>query len=185
MRADGNVSGEYSWKKYTAAVRLRHDVCMQKVLKTMDIESPVGIIRLSISDKGLCAVKIVNTKSDLKLSYDKGLKSYSDQLEKYVKDVNTKFDLPMDVEGTAFQKAVWKATSKIPYGKTMTYQQIAEKIGKPKAVRAVGTALGKNPVCIVIPCHRVVPKSGGIGNYAYGSTVKKWLLAHESGQKMA
>ena len=87
---------------------------------------------------------------------------------------------PVDVEGTDFQKKVWKAARAIPYGETRTYAQIAKAIGHPKAVRAVGTALGKNPACIAVPCHRVVPSSGGIGNYAYGTAMKRWLLDHEA-----
>lgn len=88
---------------------------------------------------------------------------------------------PLDVNGTAFQRKVWKATAKIPYGETRTYAQIAKMIGHPKAVRAVGTALSKNPVCVLVPCHRVVPSAGGIGNYAYGKAMKQWLLDHEAG----
>lgn len=92
-------------------------------------------------------------------------------------------NLQLDVVGTVFQTKVWEATRKIPYGETRTYAQIAKQIGSPKAVRAVGTALGKNPVCIVVPCHRVVPSSGGIGQYAFGTAMKQWLLDHESGRK--
>jgi methylated-DNA-[protein]-cysteine S-methyltransferase len=97
------------------------------------------------------------------------------------KNSNAFDDVSVAVSGTAFQKKVWGATAKIPYGETRTYAQIAKQIGHPKAVRAVGTALGKNPVCVLIPCHRVVPSSGGIGRYAYGTAVKKWLLDHEAG----
>lgn len=89
--------------------------------------------------------------------------------------------VPLDAAGTAFQRKVWKETRAIPYGETRTYADIAAAIGSPKAVRAVGTALGRNPVCIVVPCHRVVPASGGIGQYAYGKAMKRWLLDHEAG----
>lgn len=93
-------------------------------------------------------------------------------------------EIPLLLSGTPFQQKVWRAVQKIPYGETRTYGQIATSIGKPKAVRAVGTVIGKNPVCIVIPCHRVVPKSGGIGNYAYGKAMKQWLLDHEAGRNV-
>lgn len=157
---------------------------MEKIIIS-DIASPLGIIQITVSEKGLQSVKILNKKSDLKLSHDKGLKSYSSSIENYLKGMNTKFDLPIDIHGTEFQKKVWKETAKIPYGKTVSYETIAKKIGRPKAVRAVGTALGKNPVCIVVPCHRVLPKNGGIGQYAYGPSKKKWLLDLESGRNHA
>jgi len=157
----------------------------EKEVRTTEIAGPFGIIRLTVSAKGLQKVEIVNTKSERDLQHDEGLKSYSDQVEKYLEGVNTKFDLPLDIVGTDFQKAVWKEASKIPYGKTVSYQKIAMRINNPRAVRAVGSALGDNPVCIVIPCHRVLPKEGGTGQYAYGQKMKQWLLAHESGQTMA
>lgn len=91
-------------------------------------------------------------------------------------------NLQLDAVGTVFQTKVWEAVRKIPYGETRTYAQIAVEVGSPRAGRAVGTALGKNPVCIVVPCHRVVPSSGGIGQYAYGKAMKKWLLDHEAGR---
>ena len=86
----------------------------------------------------------------------------------------------MEARGTAFQKSVWKEMSRIPYGKTLTYAQIAKRIGKPKAVRAVGTACGKNPLLVLIPCHRVVGSNGGLGGYSAGIPKKVWLLAHEA-----
>jgi len=90
--------------------------------------------------------------------------------------------LELDAMGTAFQRKVWKAAQAIPYGETRTYAEIAKCIGSPKAVRAVGTALGRNPVCIVVPCHRVVRSRGGIGNYVYGKAMKQWLLEYEAGR---
>ncbi len=141
--------------------------------------SPVGIIQIVASEKGMQELRILNKKSDQTFSHSEGLKQIESQLEKYFNGSAKTFDVSKDVEGTEFQKAVWKETAKIPFGKTVTYSDIAQKIGHPKAVRAVGTALGKNPLCIVVPCHRVLPKSGGIGNYAYGAKVKEWLLEHE------
>lgn len=101
------------------------------------------------------------------------------QLQEYVKGERRAFDLPLDLGGTPFQQAVWKETMRIPKGETRTYAEIAKAIGKPKAVRAVGTALKMNPICILVPCHRVVPSGGGIGNYAGGKGKKEWLLACE------
>lgn len=106
---------------------------------------------------------------------EKGL----DPLAKKIAANPAETDIHLIVSGTEFQQRVWKALCDIPAGKTAYYQNIAEKIGQPNAVRAVGTAIGKNPISLLIPCHRVVPKQGGVGNYAWGSDVKKRLLAWE------
>ena len=83
--------------------------------------------------------------------------------------------------GTFFQKTVWQEIAKIPLGKTMTYKDVAEKVGRPKAYRAVGTACGKNEMALFIPCHRVVASDGSLSSYAWGIDRKKWLLEHEGG----
>ena len=85
----------------------------------------------------------------------------------------------MNPEGTDFQKSVWQALLKIPYGKTSSYKELANEIGKPKAMRAVGTAVGKNPFLIIVPCHRVIKNDGSLGGFAYGSEIKKKLLKIE------
>ena len=103
----------------------------------------------------------------------------AEQLEEYVSGSRKQFDLPLHAEGTEFASSVWEEISKIPYGKTVTYSELAGRIGNPKAYRAVGTACGNNPIPIFIPCHRVVPSSGGIGSYAGGSLMKHKLLALE------
>ncbi len=86
------------------------------------------------------------------------------------------------LQGTDFQKNVWEAVSNIPYGQTATYSEIAAKIGRPKAVRAVGNALNRNPLPLVIPCHRVVGKNGSLTGFAGGLTIKEWLLQREEGR---
>ena len=101
------------------------------------------------------------------------------QMEEYMKGTRRTFDVPMDVAGTPFQKSVWKALSGIPYGRTCSYQDIARGIKNPKAVRAVGTANGKNPLCILVPCHRVIAADGSIGGYAGGLAMKRRLLELE------
>jgi len=95
-------------------------------------------------------------------------------------DVRAIDGVVVDVEGTPFQEAVWKATREVPAGETATYGDIANVIGAPRAMRAVGSALGRNPVGIVVPCHRIVPASGGIGKYGGGEHRKAWFLAHEA-----
>jgi len=101
------------------------------------------------------------------------------QLEEYFAGKRTHFDLPFDPPGTEFQKQVWKELSRIPYGKTCSYAELARKIGRDKAVRAVGTANGRNPLCIVVPCHRVIASSGSAGGYAGGPQAKSSLIKLE------
>lgn len=101
------------------------------------------------------------------------------QLREYFDGKRKAFTVDIELRGTPFQMSVWNELKKIPYGTTVTYGDIAQRIGSPTAVRAVGTAISNNPCGIVIPCHRVVPASGGVGNYAWGKAKKKWLLALE------
>ncbi|MBE4593034.1 cysteine methyltransferase [Vibrio navarrensis] len=104
------------------------------------------------------------------------------QLDEYFTGKRTQFDLPIAAKGTAFQMQVWQALTTIPYGETWSYQELANAIGNPKAVRAVGLANGKNPVSIVVPCHRVIGKNGKLTGYAGGIERKRWLLERESNQ---
>jgi methylated-DNA-[protein]-cysteine S-methyltransferase len=106
-------------------------------------------------------------------------KEVAQQLNKYFAGKIKKFSLPLHLHGTPFQLLVWKALQKIPYGKTCSYQQLAREVGNPRAMRAVGSANGRNPIPIIIPCHRVIRKNGDIGGYSSGVSIKNWLLAHE------
>jgi|GEM_PF-3476286 len=103
----------------------------------------------------------------------------ADQLLEYVFIGRTHFTIPCSLKGTAFQLSVWHQTQLIPYGETRTYRELAAQTGNPKAWRAVGSALKHNPLLIVVPCHRVIPASGGVGGFAGGSKLKKTLLEHE------
>jgi len=101
------------------------------------------------------------------------------QLNDYLTGKNEAFNLPFSTKGTDFQQQVWSYLFSIPYGKTVTYKEIAVALGRPKAMRAVGTAVGSNPLCIIRPCHRVLATGGGIGGYAGGIDAKRTLLALE------
>lgn len=105
------------------------------------------------------------------------------QLTEYERGARKVFDLPLHLEGTEFQKQVWNALLEIPYGETRTYQEIAIRIGKPKAVRAVGGACNRNPIGIIVPCHRVIGKNGSLTGYAGGLSYKELLLNHEKDGK--
>jgi methylated-DNA-[protein]-cysteine S-methyltransferase len=101
------------------------------------------------------------------------------QLDEYFAGSRRNFDLPLDLHGTEFQVAAWNALAEIPYGHTASYGQQAASIGRPRAVRAIGGANGRNPVAIVLPCHRIVGADGSLTGFGGGIEVKKWLLDHE------
>ncbi len=101
------------------------------------------------------------------------------QIKEYLSGARRDFDLPLDISGTPFQESVWKALRDIPFGTTISYKDLAERISNPKAVRAVGSANGRNPVCIVIPCHRVIRADGVAGGYRWGADRKRALLELE------
>ena len=107
------------------------------------------------------------------------------QLDEYFAGKRTEFDLPLELEGTAFQKDVWLALAEIPYGKTISYAELASMVGRPSAFRAVGQANGANPIPIVLPCHRVIASGGGIGGYGGGLEMKRRLLALEGLDEIA
>ncbi|KHO61793.1 cysteine methyltransferase [Thermoanaerobacter sp. YS13] len=144
--------------------------------------SPVGVLTIFSSGKGICRINFENETSLLE-----GFKGGSDfyieecirQLDLYFQKKLKNFDVRLDLQGTNFQKAVWREISKIPYGKVKTYGEIAKLIGKPKATRAVGQALNKNPIPIIIPCHRVIGKDGNLTGFGGGIEIKKFLLSLE------
>lgn len=107
------------------------------------------------------------------------LQPFADEIEAYLSGKLTSFSVPFEATGTPFQQAVWKALCDIPYGQTASYSDIALRIGKPSSVRAVGTAIGANPVLITIPCHRVIGKNGGLTGYRGGLEMKSRLLEIE------
>ncbi|PJB82868.1 MAG: cysteine methyltransferase [Acidobacteria bacterium CG_4_9_14_3_um_filter_49_7] len=107
------------------------------------------------------------------------LRDAARELHAYFEGKLTGFSVPLQVEGTAFQTSVWTALQNVPYGKTVSYGELAAQIGKPKAARAIGGAVGKNPIPIIIPCHRVLAAGGKLGGFTGGTDIKEWLLAIE------
>ncbi len=105
------------------------------------------------------------------------------QLDEYLAAQRTEFELPLAPRGTDFQRTVWAALRTIPYGEVVSYGQLARELGRPAASRAVGAAVGRNPISIVVPCHRVVGASGGLTGYAGGLEAKRWLLDLEQGRR--
>lgn len=152
----------------------------------LSIQTPVGELYLVSSDKGLQGVyqkkqAIPLLKSGQEASPAAQILTQAEkELQQYFSGQRQKFDVPLDIQGTEFQKKVWQQLSQIPYGKTFSYSDIASRIKKPKAMRAVGSANGKNPIWIIIPCHRVIAANGTLGGYAGGLPMKKKLLELES-----
>ncbi len=107
------------------------------------------------------------------------------QLHEYINGTRRTFDVPLDLVGTEFQVQAWNALAKVPYGTTASYAQQAASIGRPKATRAIGAANGRNPVVVVLPCHRIVGADGSLTGFGGGLPVKKWLLDHESAVRHA
>jgi methylated-DNA-[protein]-cysteine S-methyltransferase len=108
------------------------------------------------------------------------LKQAARELNEYLSGKRTDFSVPLAFDGTGFQREIWKQIARIPFGKTISYTELARRVGAPKATRAAGTATGRNPLGIIIPCHRVVGKDGGLGGYAGGLDRKKSLLKIET-----
>jgi methylated-DNA-[protein]-cysteine S-methyltransferase len=139
--------------------------------------SPVGWLTLSANISGLCGVKIGRFGTERGSS--KFLDQAVTQLTEYFQGQRRQFTVPLALDGTPFQKDVWQSLASIPYGVTPSYSDIASKIGRPSAVRAVGMAINKNPLLIVLPCHRVIGKNGDLTGYAAGVYIKRELLRHE------
>lgn len=156
---------------------------MDKVQYLMD--SKIGALYLVTSAEALHGIYWRQQAVPLVKSLDssgkaiKILKETIRQLSEYFEGRRTEFDLPLAVKGTEFQERVWRELRKIPYGKTLSYSDIAKKIRKDKAVRAVGTANGRNPISIIVPCHRVIAADGTLGGYAGGLEIKTKLLELE------
>lgn len=151
-------------------------------IHTAHIETPLGIARITSSDDGILKISVLDSESAVSNS-DKIpsiLEKCVTQLEEYFEGKRTDFDLTLAPEGTDFQQRVWKELNKIPFGKTCSYLELSKKLGDVKAIRAVASANGKNPLWIVTPCHRVIGSDGSLTGYAGGLWRKKWLLDHES-----
>ncbi|MBN1783337.1 MAG: methylated-DNA--[protein]-cysteine S-methyltransferase [Alphaproteobacteria bacterium] len=145
------------------------------------ISSPIGTLLLNGDEKGLRGLSIIckNRKIHIPQKWTKNdsfFEKERQELEDYFKGKQTKLNSNLQIEGTSFQKSVWHALQKIPYGKTASYKEIAEKINNPRAVRAVGMACNKNPIALLIPCHRIVGSNGKLGGFAGGLEIKKFLL---------
>lgn len=141
------------------------------------VPSPVGLLEVEANEKAVTAVHFVERERKPSKPHPILMRVIR-ELTEYFVGRRTKFTVPVAPEGTPLQQQIWKAMSRIPLGKTETYGALAKAVGHPRAARAVGSACGKNPIGIIIPCHRVL-SSSGLGGYSSGLGKKKWLLRHE------
>ena len=152
-------------------------------MKQWCMKTPIGPLFLLASAKGLAGVYWQQRQVPMAeaLSEHPVLTEAVRQLGEYFAGLRREFDLPLDNPGTAFQKRVWAELARIPYGQTVSYGDVAQRIQQNKAVRAVGTANGRNPLSIIVPCHRVIAADGGLGGYSGGLNIKVQLLELERG----
>lgn len=153
------------------------------------IESPIGRLTLAADDSGLREIQFTNGRDSLRRESEwreasAAMKEAIRQLRAYFAGELEAFDLPLAPKGTPFQQKVWSELCKIPYGETISYGELARRIGNPNASRAVGLANGSNPIPIVIPCHRVIGANGKLTGYGAGLEIKEKLLALEQRQQM-
>jgi len=149
-------------------------------METAHIHTPMGMLEIKGDTSGLVSIHFIDSEATTTGVIPEVLLSAVTQLKEYFNKTRTHFQLPLNPDGTDFQKKVWKQLESIPFGKTTTYQKVANELGDPKVIRAAASANGKNPIAIIIPCHRVIGSDGSLTGYAGGLHRKKWLLEHES-----
>ncbi|WP_298395649.1 methylated-DNA--[protein]-cysteine S-methyltransferase [Flavobacterium sp.] len=143
------------------------------------IKSPLGITKIEGDDNGISVISVLS-EGELSTKIPNELQEAVSQLQEYFEGKRKDFDIKLNPKGTDFQKKVWQELLNIPFGKTISYLDLSKKLGDVKAIRAVASANGKNPLWIVIPCHRVIGTDGSLTGYAGGLWRKKWLLEHET-----
>ena len=143
------------------------------------IKTPIGFAELKGDENGLASISILDQEQSLDI-IPEILEEAVYQFNEYFEGTRKTFDLILNPQGTDFQKKVWDALLKIPYGKTVSYLELSKTLGDVKAIRAVAAANGKNPLWIIVPCHRVIGSNGDLTGYAGGLHRKKWLIEHES-----
>ncbi|RCW93501.1 methylated-DNA--[protein]-cysteine S-methyltransferase [Winogradskyella arenosi] len=147
------------------------------------INSPLGITKIVGDNDGISEVCVLNSEVQTSAIIPLELQDCVTQLEAYFNGERKAFQLKLNPKGTVFQKKVWALLQNIPAGKTLSYLELSKQLGDPKAIRAVANANGKNPLWIIIPCHRVIGSDGSLTGYAGGLYRKQWLLNHENPNK--
>lgn len=148
--------------------------------QTTYYKTPIGIAKIEGDENGIQAITVLDDEMVFVEEIPNYLKDCVQQLDEYFKGTRSTFNLKLNPKGTPFQQKVWNELLNVPYGKTRTYLEQSKKLGDIKAIRAVASANGKNPLWIVIPCHRIIGSNGSLTGYAGGIWRKKWLLEHEN-----
>ncbi len=143
------------------------------------IKTPLGIAKIVGDEEGISIISILS-EGELSITIPNELQEAVSQLQDYFSEKRNDFSFKLNPKGTDFQQKVWQELLKIPFGKTISYLDLAKKLGDPKVIRAAASANGKNPLWIVVPCHRVIGTDGSLTGYAGGLWRKKWLLEHEN-----
>ena len=147
------------------------------------VKSPLGYVKIEGDSDGIASVSVLNSEEKESENIPENLKDCVLQLQEYFDGSRTAFKLKLNPSGTPFQKQVWDTLQNIHYGKSISYLELSKKLGDVKAIRAIANANGKNPIWIIVPCHRVIGTDGGLTGYAGGLHRKQWLLEHESPNK--
>jgi AraC family transcriptional regulator, regulatory protein of adaptative response / methylated-DNA-[protein]-cysteine methyltransferase len=162
-----------------------------QTIRFVTVETPLGWALVAATERGICMTALTDDRESLAAALrqrfpaaalvadDAGLKDWADRIVGFITAPNQNLDLPLDIQGTAFQARVWRALQKIPLGKTASYTEIAAALGQPKAVRAVAQACAANKLALLVPCHRVIRSDGDLGGYRWGLERKRALLARE------
>lgn len=151
-------------------------------MPAITLKTPLGTLLIRSSTAGITEIKYLSEEQNTSTSPSGNtpLKTAVKQLTEYFKGNRKIFSIPLDLQGSSFQLSVWTELQNIPWGTTLTYAELAKKLDNPKAIRAVGTANGQNPIPIIIPCHRVIGSKGKLTGYSGGIDKKRWLLKHEN-----
>jgi methylated-DNA-[protein]-cysteine S-methyltransferase len=185
VRGDGRIQQVKPSLRSSRSPPMSHDSRSPRSFTTL--ESPVGTLRLTATADGLIdGLSMAGQRhappAEEGMVRDEGpFAELAGQLGEYFAGAAVEFDVPLSLRGTPFQQRVWAALREIPYGETISYGELARRLGTPGASRAVGLANGRNPVAIVIPCHRVIGADGRLTGYGGGLERKSWLLRHEAG----
>ncbi|MFC6097490.1 methylated-DNA--[protein]-cysteine S-methyltransferase [Flavobacterium qiangtangense] len=145
-----------------------------------NLKTPLGTAVISGDENGISSISIFDDEREISSIIPDELQEVCQQLQDYFNGKRIDFTFKLNPSGTEFQKRVWQGLLEIPFGKTMSYQELSVKLGDVKAIRAVASANGKNPLWVVVPCHRVIGTDGSLTGYAGGLWRKKWLLDHEN-----
>jgi len=152
-------------------------------METCYINTPLGVAKINGDLNGIAEVSILNSNEIISDIIPEELQDCVYQLQEYFQRSRNSFNLKLNPQGTDFQKNVWRLLQTIPFGKTISYLELSKQFGDTKAIRAVASANGKNPLWIIIPCHRVIGSDGSLTGYAGGLHRKQWLIEHESPYK--